>query len=159
MQLVLGAAVPHGDATRHRPPPAADRRCCTGSRPTSAPTVARRAPALAAATTPTAPRSDDDSIQVHACHGRARQVEVLRDAVLHLLEDDPTLEPRDMIVMCPDIETFAPLIQATFGATTSRRRADLTLRDLESASPTARSARPTPSSASWPSSSTWPRRG
>ncbi len=40
---------------------------------------------------------------------------MLRDAVLHLLEDDPTLEPRDIIVMCPDIETFAPLIQATFG--------------------------------------------
>ena len=58
----------------------------------------------------------DRSLQVHACHGRARQVEVLRDAILHLLEDDPTLEPRDVIVMCPDIETFAPLIQATFGA-------------------------------------------
>jgi exodeoxyribonuclease V gamma subunit len=58
----------------------------------------------------------DESIQIHACHGRARQVEVLRDAILHLLEDDPTLEPRDVIVMCPDIETFAPLIQATFGA-------------------------------------------
>jgi exodeoxyribonuclease V gamma subunit len=58
----------------------------------------------------------DDSLHVHACHGRARQVEVLRDAVLHLLEDDPTLESRDVIVMCPDIETFAPLIQATFGA-------------------------------------------
>jgi exodeoxyribonuclease V gamma subunit len=58
----------------------------------------------------------DRSIQVHSCHGRARQVEVLRDAVLHLLADDPTLEPRDVIVMCPDIETFAPLIQATFGA-------------------------------------------
>ncbi len=58
---------------------------------------------------------EDRSVQVHACHGRARQVEVLRDAVLHLLADDPTLEPRDVIVMCPDIETFAPLIQATFG--------------------------------------------
>ena len=59
---------------------------------------------------------DDRSIQVHACHGRARQVEVLRDAILHLLLDDPTLEARDVIVMCPDIETFAPLIHATFGA-------------------------------------------
>jgi exodeoxyribonuclease V gamma subunit len=58
----------------------------------------------------------DRSVQVHACHGRARQLEVLRDAILHLLEEDPTLEPRDVIVMCPDIETFAPLIQATFGA-------------------------------------------
>jgi exodeoxyribonuclease V gamma subunit len=59
---------------------------------------------------------DDRSIQVHACHGRARQVEVLRDAVLHVLAQDKTLEPRDVIVMCPDIESFAPLIQATFGA-------------------------------------------
>jgi exodeoxyribonuclease V gamma subunit len=58
----------------------------------------------------------DRSVEVHSCHGRARQVEVLHDAILHLLADDPTLEPRDVIVMCPDIETFAPLIHATFGA-------------------------------------------
>ncbi len=57
----------------------------------------------------------DRSVQVHACHGRARQVEVARDAILHMLQDDPTLEPRDVIVMCPDIEAFAPLIHATFG--------------------------------------------
>ncbi len=35
---------------------------------------------------------EDDSIRIHSCHGRGRQVEVLRDAVLHLLEDDP--DPR-----------------------------------------------------------------
>lgn len=58
----------------------------------------------------------DDSLAIHSCHGRSRQVEVLRDAVLHLLESDPTLEPRDVIVMCPDIEAFAPLVQAYFGA-------------------------------------------
>jgi exodeoxyribonuclease V gamma subunit len=58
----------------------------------------------------------DRSIQVHSCHGRARQVEVMRDAILHLLDQDETLEPRDVILMCPDIETFAPLIAATFGA-------------------------------------------
>jgi exodeoxyribonuclease V gamma subunit len=59
---------------------------------------------------------DDRSIQIHSCHGRVRQVEVIRDAILHALAEDRTLEPRDVIVMCPDIETFAPLIQATFGA-------------------------------------------
>jgi exodeoxyribonuclease V gamma subunit len=57
----------------------------------------------------------DDSLQVHACHGPARQVEVLRELLLRLFEDDPTLEPRDVLVMCPDVETFAPLISATFG--------------------------------------------
>ena len=79
-----------------------------------------RADRAAGAPLPGAPtagaRPGDRSLQIHACHGRARQVEVLRDAILHLLDDDPTLEPRDVIVMCPDIETFAPLIQATFGA-------------------------------------------
>jgi exodeoxyribonuclease V gamma subunit len=60
-------------------------------------------------------RPDDRSVQVHACHGRQRQVEVLRELLLGLLEDDPTLEPRDVIVMCPDIEAYAPLISATFG--------------------------------------------
>jgi len=60
-------------------------------------------------------RADDRSVQVHACHGLARQVEVLREVLLGLLADDPTLEPRDIIVMCPDIEQVAPLIHAAFG--------------------------------------------
>ncbi len=57
----------------------------------------------------------DTSVQVHACHGRQRQVEVLREVLLGLLCDDPTLELRDIIVMCPDIEAYAPLISAAFG--------------------------------------------
>ncbi len=60
--------------------------------------------------------ADDRSIQVHSCHGRARQVEIARDAICHALADDPTLEPRDVIVLCPDIDEFAPLLHATFGA-------------------------------------------
>ncbi|BEP13446.1 exodeoxyribonuclease V subunit gamma [Acidothermaceae bacterium B102] len=56
----------------------------------------------------------DRSIQVHACHGRTREVEVLREVILGLLEQDPSLEPRDVLVMCPDVETFAPLIAAAF---------------------------------------------
>ena len=59
--------------------------------------------------------ADDRSVQVHACHGASRQVDVLREVLVGLLEDDPTLEPRDILVMCPDIETFAPLIEAGFG--------------------------------------------
>ncbi|QBR92705.1 exodeoxyribonuclease V subunit gamma [Nocardioides euryhalodurans] len=58
---------------------------------------------------------DDRSVQVHRCHGPARQVDVLREVLLGLLEDDPTLQPRDILVMCPDIETYAPLITAAFG--------------------------------------------
>ena len=57
----------------------------------------------------------DRSVQVHSCHGQARQVDVLREVLLGLLADDETLEPRDILVMCPDIESYAPLIAADFG--------------------------------------------
>jgi len=65
------------------------------------------APALLAA--------GDTSVRLHRSHGPDRQVEVLREVLVGLLADDPTLEPRDIVVMCPDIETFAPLVAATFG--------------------------------------------
>lgn len=61
------------------------------------------------------PGDADASVQIHACHGAARQVEVLREALLHLFTDLPDLEPRDVLVMCPDVETYAPLIRAAFG--------------------------------------------
>jgi exodeoxyribonuclease V gamma subunit len=57
----------------------------------------------------------DRSVQVHSCYGPARQIDVLREVLLGLLADDPTLEPRDILAMCPDIETYAPLIVAGFG--------------------------------------------
>lgn len=57
----------------------------------------------------------DDSVQVHACHGLERQVGVLREVLTGLLADDETLEPRDVLVMTPDVEAVAPLIQGAFG--------------------------------------------
>ncbi len=113
MQLVLGGAVAHGEEPGPETSVAAPtllRRIQEDirfDRPPGAGTDDAGLPLL---------EVDDHSIRVHSCHGRGRQVEVLRDEVLHLLADDPTLEPRDVIVMCPDIEHFAPLIQATFGA-------------------------------------------
>lgn len=65
--------------------------------------------------TPTAGPATDGTVEIHACHGPGRQVEVLRELLLRFFEDDHTLEPRDVLVLCPDIETFAPLILATFG--------------------------------------------
>ncbi|MFD3743601.1 exodeoxyribonuclease V subunit gamma [Nocardia sp. NPDC058633] len=57
----------------------------------------------------------DGSVEIHACHGSARQVEVLRDLLLTTFAADPTLEPRDVLIMCPDVEAFAPLVRAAFG--------------------------------------------
>ncbi|WP_019202791.1 exodeoxyribonuclease V subunit gamma [Tsukamurella sp. 1534] len=57
----------------------------------------------------------DGTIEFHACHGPARMIEVLRERLVRLFEDDPTLQPRDVLVTCPDIETHAPLIRSAFG--------------------------------------------
>jgi exodeoxyribonuclease V gamma subunit len=67
---------------------------------------------------------DDQSMQFHACHGPDRQVEVLREVLVGLLADDASLEPRDIVVMCPDIENFAPLIAASFGLDTPETQAE-----------------------------------
>jgi exodeoxyribonuclease V gamma subunit len=61
----------------------------------------------------------DLSVQVHSCHGLSHQVEVLREVLTQLFQDDPTLEPRDVLVLCPDVEQFAPLVRAAFGSTLS----------------------------------------
>lgn len=71
-----------------------------------------REPGLPAAP---APLPADGSVQVHACHGASRQVEVLRDLLVGLMEDNPGLEPRDVLILCPDVEAYAPLFDAAFG--------------------------------------------
>ncbi len=56
----------------------------------------------------------DDSIRIHACHSPMREIEVLHDHLLALIANDKALRPRDILVMTPDIETYAPYIQAVF---------------------------------------------
>ncbi len=58
----------------------------------------------------------DTSLQVNSCHSPMREIEVLHDNLLAMFEDDPDLLPKDIIVMTPDIETYAPYVQAVFGA-------------------------------------------
>ena len=65
---------------------------------------------------PPAPAGNDRSVRVHSCHNPLREVEVLRDHLLDLLDHVPGLEPRDIVVMTPDIETYAPYIATVFGA-------------------------------------------
>ena len=55
----------------------------------AADTLLARVQADIRANRPAAAHEPDESIRVHACHGRARQVEVLRDAILHELQRDP----------------------------------------------------------------------
>jgi len=50
-----------------------------------------------------------------------RQVEVMRDAILHALADDPTLSEDDVVVLCPALADFEPLLEAGFGPSADRR--------------------------------------
>ena len=56
----------------------------------------------------------DTSVQIHSCHSAMREIEVLYDRVLDMFEKKPGLLPKDVLVMMPDIETYAPYIQAVF---------------------------------------------
>jgi exodeoxyribonuclease V gamma subunit len=60
--------------------------------------------------------ADDGSIAVHSCHGPMREIEVLHDQLLQMLEEIPGLRPADIVVMAPDIAACAPYISAVFGA-------------------------------------------
>ena len=118
MQLVLRSRGVEGGEHLPMPEPPPDGRCLL--RLLQADVRANRAPGEARRNHDGDPRPAldpaDDSLRVHACHGQLRQVEVMRDAILHLLADDPSLEPSDVLVMCPDIESFAPLVRAVFGS-------------------------------------------
>jgi len=63
----------------------------------------------------------DRSIVFHSAHSAVRELEVLQDQLLHALAQTPAqagqarLNPRDIIVMVPDIQALAPAIRAVFG--------------------------------------------
>lgn len=62
---------------------------------------------------------DDISLEIHSCHTITREVEVLRDAILtkfkQAQDKGEDLQPRDILVMVPEIEEYAPYIEAAFG--------------------------------------------
>ncbi len=57
----------------------------------------------------------DHSLEFHPCPGRLRQVQIVRDRLLQLLAADPSLEPRHILVMTPQVEQLAPLLGSVFG--------------------------------------------
>ncbi len=58
---------------------------------------------------------NDRSIEVHVCHSLTRELEVLQDQLLALFAGPDPLQPSDILVVTPDLETAAPLIEAVFG--------------------------------------------
>ncbi len=56
----------------------------------------------------------DSSMQIHSCHSPLREIEILHDNLLAMFEANPGLKPKDIVVMTPDIEAYAPYIHAIF---------------------------------------------
>lgn len=61
----------------------------------------------------------DVSIDIHSSYGLGRQAEVLRETLTGLFQDNPDLEPRDVVVLCPAPEALAPHLNAAFGGPAS----------------------------------------
>ena len=70
---------------------------------------------------------DDRSIELHVCHSLTRELEVLHDRLLSLFAADPTLRAADILVVTPDLESAAPLIDAVFGTLPDARRLPYTV--------------------------------
>lgn len=71
--------------------------------------------------TPQPPRqlaADDTSISFHIAHSRQREVEILQDNLIAAFAADPTLKPRDVIIMTPDISQYQSHVHAVFGRLT-----------------------------------------
>ncbi|HUD41674.1 MAG TPA: exodeoxyribonuclease V subunit gamma [Dokdonella sp.] len=77
--------------------------------------IRRLQPELAGAGAAAPEAVSDASLRVHLCHTPLRELEVLKDALLRALADDPALAPRDIVVMAPDIAVYAPYLPAVFG--------------------------------------------
>lgn len=58
----------------------------------------------------------DDTLQIHVCHSATREVEVLHDRLLGLFDDHPDIQPADVLVLTPNLDAYAPVIEAVFGA-------------------------------------------
>ena len=71
---------------------------------------------IVGAAAPAAACAPDDSIQVHVCHSPTREVEVLHDRLLGLFDQFPDVQPADVLVLTPDLATYAPIVAAVFGA-------------------------------------------
>ncbi len=73
------------------------------------------APPGRTATDTASPTAADDSLTVHICHSPLREMEVLRDQLLAAFAADPELRPHDILVMTPDVATYAPYARSVFG--------------------------------------------
>lgn len=74
-------------------------------------------------------RADDRSLELHVAHSPLREVEILHDQLLARFAADPSLSPDQVVVLTPDIERYAPYIEAIFSYTSGTPRIPYSLAD------------------------------
>lgn len=72
--------------------------------------------------------SQDNSIQIVGCHSPMREIEVLHDHLLNVFETT-RLTPQDIVVMIPDVASYAPFIDAVFNAQPKHMRIPYSVSD------------------------------
>lgn len=80
------------------------------------------------------PFKNDGSLQIHACHSPMREVEVLRDQLLFLLEEHPSLQPDEILVMSPHLESYVPFIQSVFSESIGGEALPFSIADRQASS-------------------------
>ena len=80
--------------------------------------------------------SSDRSISIHNCHSKRREVEILQDQLLLAIKE-LKIRPEDIIVMAPDINAYAPIIEAVFSSGKLKESYNISDRSLVSLSNTA----------------------
>ncbi|AJI47672.1 exodeoxyribonuclease V subunit gamma [Francisella philomiragia] len=81
-------------------------------------------------------KQKDLSISINSCHSPLREVQILHDKLLDMIKADPSIKPRDILVMCPNIEDYSPYIDSVFSRFSTDKKlpcsiADRTLLDSE----------------------------
>ena len=67
----------------------------------------------------------DNTVSIHSCHNHVREIQVLHDFLLHIIQNHKTvdengqphansIQPHDIIVLCPAVEEYAPYVKSVF---------------------------------------------
>ena len=69
----------------------------------------------------------DRSLEVHVCHSLTRELEVLHDHLLGLIASGVVQHPSQILVVTPELDAAAPLIEAVFGTAPRDRHIPFTV--------------------------------
>ena len=64
----------------------------------------------------TALERPDASLQIHVCHSAVREAEALHDRLLAIFDEQPDVQPADVLVLTPRLDEYAPAIESVFAA-------------------------------------------